>query len=176
MQRNPDAVFYESQPVRDNKIFYLAAVAGVALIGFFGYAMLEQLVMGRPFGDKPMGDTSLAVVGGLYVAMGVAFLYLFFRAELATEVRPSGLFLRYFPFHRSFHQIPLENISSCQARKYRPIVEYGGWGIRVGFARKAYNVSGSHGVELVYRAGNKLLIGSKKADQLAAAIDSIRPK
>ncbi len=176
MQRNPDAVFFESQSVRENKIFYLAAVAGVGLIGFFGYAVLEQLVLGRPFGDKPMGNTALAVVGGLYVLMGFAFLYLFFRAELTTEVRPSGLFLRYFPFHRTFQQIPLENLRSCQARKYRPIVEYGGWGIRVGFARKAYNVSGNHGVELVYKAGNKLLIGSKKADQLATAIDSIRTK
>ena len=174
MQRHPDAVFYESQPVRDSKIFYLAAVAGLGLIGFFGYAIVEQLVLGRPFGDKPMGNAVLAIVGGLYVIMGFAFLYLFFRAELTTEVRSGGLYLRYFPFHRKFQQIPLDGLRSCQARKYRPIVEFGGWGIRVGFAKKAYNVSGNHGVELEYEKGNKLLIGSKKAEQLAAAIDSIR--
>jgi hypothetical protein len=176
MQRNPDAVFFEKQPVRDNKIFYLAAVIGVGLIVYFGYAIFQQIVLGRPFGDKPMGDAALAIVGGLYVLLGAAFLYLFFRCELTTEVRPAGLFLKYSPFHRTFQQIPLDGLRSCRARKYRPLWEYGGWGIRVGVAKKAYNVSGSHGVELVYEAGNTLLVGSKKADQLATAIDSIRPK
>jgi hypothetical protein len=176
MQRSSDAVYFENQPIRKNKIFYLAAVAGVGLIVFFGYAILEQIVFGKPFGDRPMGNTALAIVGGLYILMGVAFLYLFFRCELTTEVRTTGLFVRYSPFHRTFQQIPLERLRSCEARKYRPIMEYGGWGIRMGIAKKAYNVSGNRGVELMYEAGNKLLIGSKKADQLATAIDSIRRK
>jgi hypothetical protein len=174
MQRSSDAVYFEEQPIRSNKLFYLAAVAGVGLIVFFGYAIFEQLVAGKPFGDRPMGDTALAIVGGLYVLLGVAFLFLFFRCELVTEVRPSGLFVRYFPFHTRFQQIPLDGVRSCEARTYRPIREYGGWGIRMGVGKKAYNVSGSRGVELVYEGGNKLLIGSKKADQLASAIDSIR--
>jgi hypothetical protein len=174
MERSPEAAYFEEQKIRDNKIFYLAFVAGVGLIGFFGYAIFRQIVLGEPFGDRPMGDTTLVIVGGLYVLLGFVFLYMFFRGSLTTEVRPSGLFVRYFPFHTRFQQIPLDGIRSCEARTYRPIREYGGWGIRMGVGKKAYNVSGNRGVELAYEAGRKLLIGSKKAEQLAAAIDSIR--
>jgi hypothetical protein len=60
------------------------------------------------------------------------------------------------------------------SRVYRPIREYGGWGIRIGMAKKAYNVSGNRGVELEFEGGRKLLIGSSKPDQLASAIESIR--
>lgn len=174
MQRSPDSVFVEEQPLRDNWILYLAFAGGVGMIGFFGYAMYKQIGLGEPFGDRPMGDIALLIVGGLYIVFGVLMLFLFFRGGLLTEVRPSGLFIRFFPFHRAFRKIPLEGVRSCEARTYGPIREYGGWGIRVGAGKKAYNVSGNRGVELVYEDGKRLLVGSKKADQLASAIESIR--
>ena len=174
MERNPDAVFFEEQPLRNNKLAYLAIVGGIGLIGFFGYAIFQQIVAGRPYGDRPMSDVSLVIVGGLYIVLGVLLVYFFFRGGLTTEVRPSGLYVRYFPFHTRFQQIPLDGVRSCTARTYRPIREYGGWGIRVGVGKKAYNVSGNRGVEIEYEGRKKLLIGSKKADQLASAIESIR--
>jgi hypothetical protein len=144
------------------------------MIVFFGYVMYRQLILGHPFGDRPMSDTALVAVGGVYIVFGALLLFLFFRGALVTEVRQSGLFIRYFPFHGTFRQIPLEGVLSCEARTYGPIREYGGWGIRVGMGKKAYNVSGNRGVELKYDSGKTLLIGSRKAEQLASAIDSIR--
>jgi hypothetical protein len=173
MQRNPDAVFFEEQPMSDNKLFYLLAAAGIGIVGFFGYAIYRQIIAGEPFGDRPMGDTELLVVGGLYILLGILFVVAFWRGGLATEVRPGGLYVRYSPFHRSFRQIPLQGIRSCRAVTYRPILDYGGWGIRVGYRRKAYNVSGNRGVEIEYEDGKKLLVGSKKPDQLAGAIESV---
>lgn len=174
VQRSSDAVFVEEQPLRDNRLLYIALVIGVGTIVFFGYAMYRQIVLDVPFGDRPMSDTALSFVGGFYILVGAFLLFLFFRGGMVTEVRQSGLFIRYFPFHRAFRQVPLDGLRSCTARTYGPIREYGGWGIRVGIGKRAYNVSGSRGVELVYGDGKKLLIGSKKADQLAGAIDSIR--
>jgi TATA-box binding protein (TBP) (component of TFIID and TFIIIB) len=43
-------------------------------------------------------------------------------------------------------------------------------------AGKAYNVSGNKGVQLVFKNGKKLLIGSQKADELAKAIESVMNK
>ncbi len=174
MQRNSDAIFFEEQSLRTNKFFFVVFVGGVGIIGFFGYAMFVQLVQGMPYGDRPMGDTALAIVGTLYILLGIAMLYVFFRGRLTTEVRPSGLYVRYFPFHLRYQQIPLDSIKVCEARKYSPIREYGGWGIKSGAGKKAYNVSGNNGVEIVYENGKKLLIGSNKSGQLAGAIDSIR--
>jgi hypothetical protein len=55
-------------------------------------------------------------------------------------------------------------------RTYRPIRDYGGWGIRYGRNGKAYNVSGNRGVMLEFSHGQKLLIGSQKPGDLANAI------
>lgn len=174
MKRSPDAVFVEEQPLRNNWFVYLAAAIGIGTIGYFGYAMTKQIVLGEPFGDRPMSDPALLIVGGLYVLFGALLLFLFFRGGLVTEVRASGLFIRYFPFHRVFREIPLGGVRSCEARTYGPIREFGGWGIRVGRGKRAYNVSGNRGVQLEYADGSVLLIGSRKAEQLASAIESIR--
>ncbi|MHC4338483.1 MAG: hypothetical protein ACYSTG_11155 [Planctomycetota bacterium] len=67
-------------------------------------------------------------------------------------------------------------MSECYARTYKPIREYGGWGIRYSFRKgigRAYNMSGNKGVQLVFKNGKKLLIGSQKPDELAQAINSI---
>ena len=170
----PDSVFMEEQPLRDNPLAYVALAGGAGVIGFFLWAMYRQLILGRPWGDRPMGDTALMIVGGLYILLGALLLVLFFRGRLITEVRTSGVFVRYSPFHRSFRRIPLEGLRSCRARTYSPIREYGGWGIRMTPGKKAYNVWGNRGVELDYEDGKKLLIGSKKADQLASAVESMR--
>jgi hypothetical protein len=89
--------------------------------------------------------------------------------ELRVQVRPSGLWVRLFPLTRQ-HRFAWSEIRSCEARRYRPILEYGGWGIRWGRSGKAYNVHGNRGVQLVFQDGKRLLIGSQRADQLAAAI------
>jgi len=66
---------------------------------------------------------------------------LFLAMRLVVEVHADGIDVRFRPFtHRS---IPVTDIVAAQARTYRPVIEYGGWGIK-GWTRKkvAYNVSG----------------------------------
>ncbi|HUO86976.1 MAG TPA: hypothetical protein VM617_06265 [Thermoanaerobaculia bacterium] len=92
---------------------------------------------------------------------------------LRTEVRPDGLHLRFWPLVRHRHLRP-EEIVEATARTYRPIVEYGGWGLRFGSLGTAYNTSGNRGVQLLLASGRRLLIGSQRADELAAAIDAMR--
>lgn len=174
MQRSPDALFFEEQPLRDNRLLYVAFFAGIGIIAFFGFAIFKQVIQGEPFGDRPMGDTALLIVGGLYIVLGAALLWLFFKGAMTTEVRPSGLYVRYSPFHATFKTIELKGLRTCEARTYGPIREFGGWGIRVGMGKRAYNVSGNQGVELTYENGKRLLIGSKKPEQLAGAVESIR--
>ena len=59
-----------------------------------------------------------------------------------------------------------------EARTYRPLLEYGGWGIRYAPFGKgwAYNVHGSQGVQLELTNGKRILIGSQRAEELARAI------
>jgi len=114
----------------------------------------------------------LGVLAGIGVPIAITAMFLLLKLE--TEVRTDGLYVRYFPFHIHFKRFGREDLSEYYARRYKPIMEYGGWGIRYSLRNgKAYNVSGNRGVQLVLGNGKKLLIGSQKADELAAAIRRI---
>jgi hypothetical protein len=98
---------------------------------------------------------------------GVGFLLFF--GELRTEVRDDGLYARFFPLTRQ-HRFSWSDIRSCEARTYRPLLEYGGWGVRCGRRGKAYNFRGNRGVQLEFTDGRRLLIGSQRSEELAVAI------
>jgi hypothetical protein len=117
----------------------------------------------------------LAVRVGIGVPIATTALFLLLK--LQTEVRPDGLYVRFFPFHIHFKRFGREELSEYYARQYKPIREYGGWGIKCSLRNgKAYNVNGNWGVQLVLSNGKKLLIGSQKPDELAAAIGEIAEK
>ena len=146
----------------------LLAISGVCI-----YTMVVQLILGEPFGSNPAPDVVLIII---VVIFGLGFPILFYNIRLTTEVRDDGLYYRFFPFHRRTHLIPYGEIESCEARTYRPIREYGGWGIRWGRRGKAYNIKGDRGVQLVLASGKAVLFGSQRADELAAAINRARTR
>ena len=129
------------------------------------YIVFRQLVLGKPVGDHPASNTSLATIA----ATVALFLVWFIKLELMTEVRDDVLEIR---FRGLFVRrvIPLAEIRHFEARAYRPIGENGGWGVRRGPAGMAYNVSGKRGVELRLADGKSLLIGSQRPEELALAL------
>lgn len=67
--------------------------------------------------------------------------------------------------------IPLKQVMGARAREYDAIGEYGGWGIK-GWSRdkRAYNVSGNEGVEVFLFDSRSVMLGSRRAGELEAAI------
>jgi len=121
-------------------------------------------------GIKILPFTGLTICG-LLIPIGIAVLFVSLKLE--TEVRSDGLYVRFFPFHLKFKRFGVEELSECYARQYRPLLEYGGWGIKCGRKGRAYNVSGNKGVQLVFKNGKQLLIGSQREKELEEAIRSI---
>jgi len=115
----------------------------------------------------------IAALHGALLAIVITDLALaagFYFIQLITEVRSEGLYIRFVPFVRQL--IPYGDIKTCEARTYSPIGEYGGWGMRWGRSGKAYNISGNRGVQLEFKDGKRLLIGSQRAEELAQAIQA----
>jgi hypothetical protein len=115
------------------------------------------------------------VAGGVWIMPAVLFLCIWggvgvflFMLTLTVRVDQHHLHVHFFPLVRK--SIPLEDIDQWEARTYRPILEYGGWGVRYSWNGTAYNVSGNRGVQLVLASGKRLLIGSQRAEELAMAI------
>ena len=113
-----------------------------------------------------------------WLIFGISFPLGAFFTQLITEVREDGVYIRFIPFHGSFRRIGFDQVAQFEARMYRPIMEYGGWGIRCGFGKsgKAYNVKGNKGLQLVFKNDKRLLIGSQKPERLLEAMNSIRQK
>ena len=142
----------------------------LAVTVFAWYAPLRQMFADEPPGEKEAPDWLMYLV---WLLMGVGFPALFLSARLVVEVRDDGLHYRYYPFHRRFHRIGVEEIEEAEARTYRPVLEYGGWGIRYGRRGKAYNVSGNRGVQLKLRDGRWILFGSQRAEEFASALREV---
>ncbi|MDH3214947.1 MAG: DUF6141 family protein [Candidatus Krumholzibacteria bacterium] len=174
VRRSANAIFFEIQQLRQQRIMILVVPVGLFLIAFFAYSMVQQLIFKKPVGEDPMSNAWLMVAGTFYVLLGVFLLWLYFRGKLITEVRPEGIFIRFVPFHRTFKHISLTDIEKHEVLTYRPLRDFGGFGIRAGTKGRAYNVAGNRGVYLTFKDGKKLLIGSQKAESMAEAIASLR--
>lgn len=107
--------------------------------------------------------------GGLVVVVAVAALL--YSLQLRTEVRADGIYLKMWPVHRSFRRISWSEIERYESKEYRPLREFGGWGIRWGPGRVAYNVSGRQGVRIERTDGRSVLVGSQHPEELVTAID-----
>lgn len=165
--------FEERQRFRQPWLWAIVLLAVLPALGVFGYGAFRQLVQHQPFGNHPVPDARLAWTGAIVVGLNLLLLWLLYRMELDVRVEPDALHVRFWPFIR--RRLPYPDIRSAEARAYSPLGEYGGWGIRYGRAGKAYNVSGSQGVQLALRSGERLLLGSQRADELAAAIRARLP-
>ncbi len=129
-------------------------------------AFVQQIMFGEPFGDRPAPD---AIVWIIVILFGIGMPWLMLSLKLTVRVEPTRLVVRFRPLLT--RKIQLKDIASCAPRTYRPIREYGGWGIRFSIKNgKAYNVSGNRGVQLELVDGKKVLIGSQRAEELAEAI------
>ena len=117
-----------------------------------------------------MGGMLGPLVSLVMVLAGAGLIWLFFVMRLVTEVHPDGIYLGFFPF--SSQKIMYTTIVDHRVREYRPIREYGGWGIRFNRSGRAYMVSGNLGVQLELSNGKGLLIGTQDPNELLRAIGS----
>jgi hypothetical protein len=159
-------LFHETQRYRQPFIQLIVGVMAVVGWGMF----VQQIVRGKPFGDDPAPDWAVVLLTAT-LGVGLPALLLWMRME--TDVYPDRVEIRVAPFtHRT---ITAGQIAGAAARTYRPLREYGGWGIRGFRSNRAYNVSGNQGVQLVLTNGNRVLIGSQQSEALEAAIGAILP-
>jgi len=118
--------------------------------------------------EKPTLNVANIISGVIMCALPI----LFWQMRLITRITDEGIYVRFIPFHFKEQFYPWDSIESAQVRTYSPLKEYGGWGIKYGFngQGKVYNVSGNEGLQLVFKSGEKLLIGTQKPGEIQASI------
>lgn len=120
------------------------------------------------------------VIPLLIVIILIVFVFI---TKMNTAIGSDGVYVRYFPFHRRYKFFAWDDIQEAYIRKYKPVKEYGGWGLRrhKSFEVKfksgkdiAYNVSGNMGLQLVLKNGKKILIGTRKPELVQEALEKVK--
>jgi hypothetical protein len=162
--------YREVQKFRQPWVWCLVLGSAGLMLWIFGYGIVQQMVHGRPWGNNPMSDTGLVVTALISLSVSLGLVWLFLAMSLEVQVRSDGVFLHFKPLKR--RTIAYSEIASVEAVQYRPVVHYGGWGIRRGRHGWAYNVSGNTGVRLDFHDNKHFLIGSQRHIELASAIET----
>jgi hypothetical protein len=160
------ALYSEVQHFRQPLLW--ALIAFITFLSWWG--AVEQLVLGRPFGSNPASDELMLII---LVVFGIIFPAFFFMLHLSVRVTADGICYRYFPLHLKYRHIAKASILSATARKYRPVFEYGGWGIRYGKPGLAYTVGGNEGIFFEQTKGNVIMIGTRRPAEFIEALSSI---
>ena len=134
-------------------------------LGLIGFVLFKIVV------EKDFGNSSKYFV---IIPISILFisLILFWIMKLETKIYSDRIELKFFPF--GIHKIyKIQDIQKMEVIKYNPLIDYGGWGIRLG----AYNVSGNMGLKIHYRDknnyDNSILIGTQKPEEMSNTIKSI---
>lgn len=152
--------FSETQKFRQWWLWFMFA----GIKGIMGFFILTQVLFGEPFGDNVVDNAAL-LIGFLFMLI---LSLLFFIMKLETRISDNGIAVRFYPLQLKFRNYRWEDLEEAYLREYSPITEYGGWGIRYSFMGKgkALNVSGKMGLQLVFKDGRRLLIGTSKPEDI----------
>ena len=159
--------FKEEQSFNQWWIWLLIAVC----CGIWIWQFVQQVIMGKPFGTNPISDLGV-ILTGLFPVLAIL---LFRLLKLETVIDDEGIKCRFKPFQRKFKTFLPQDIVRYEVKKYNPIREYGGWGIRAGFFRNssAYNVSGNMGRYMELKNKKSFLIGTQTPDSIRYAVEKL---
>jgi len=146
--------FREVQPLRQQRLF-VVILSVVAVI-----VLLSLLSSGA---STPLGAVIALGSLGLVAALILA-------ASLETTVDRDVITVA-FHFLWPKRRIRISEVRKAEATKYSPLLDYGGYGVRLGFRGWAFNVRGDEGVFVETNDGSRLMIGSQRPRELEAAIE-----
>lgn len=162
------ALFTEKQRFNQWWIWVILLSVNAVMI----YGLVQQIIFKKPFGDNPASDGG--IIFGAFMCSLILAVFLSFRLE--TRIYKGGIAVRFFPLQLKTRYFAFEDIASMEIRQYKPIMEYGGWGIRGFGSNRALNVRGKVGLQLIFKNGQKLLIGTQKSEELENVLAPFKNK
>ncbi|MCI2230133.1 hypothetical protein MC378_13220 [Polaribacter sp. MSW13] len=170
-------IFKEEQRFTQSWLVIIPIIALIIPLCIGIYGITQQIFLKQPFGDQPMSDAGLL----FFTFVMLCFSILIFIFKLSCRIDENGIHYQFFPMHFSTKTIKWSELKTAKVRTYLPLSEYGGWGFRSGFfgnkaKGKAFNVSGDVGIQLEFKNGKKLLIGTQKKEEAKRVLETYQNK
>jgi len=168
-------LFKEEQRFNQWWIWLLLLATFAVAVSPLWYGLYMQLSTGEPWGNDPTSNGALAFSAVLVTILTGGLLLLFITLRLQVEIREDGVHFRFLPVIRRWRTISKAEIERYEIGKYKPIAQYGGWGIRYGFRKygRAYNVAGNIGMKLFLKNKKIILLGTQRSQALSYAMEKL---
>lgn len=127
------------------------------------------LAIGITYFTLQPGDDKMMALIAMAPALIIVTL-LFTSLRMKTRVTGDGVHIKTLYFVSRL--IPFEEIEQSEAVQYKPLRDFGGWGLRISHKGKAYNMRGDRGVQLHLTENRRVLIGSQRDRELVQAIEA----
>ena len=111
----------------------------------------------------------LAIAGGILAAGWGLRMVL---SGLTVLVRETCIVIHLGSVRLVRKVVPLDSIVSLESVRYRPLVEFGGWGVRGARKKQAWTARGDRAVVVGLEEGRRLYVGSDHPKRLEEAIRS----
>lgn len=135
----------------------------------FIWAFIQQVIFCIPFGTKPAPDIVLVIV--LFFTMGIPLLF----GRMVTVVNEKKVMVTFGYLGWIKKRIPISDIKEVEVITYRPLRQFGGWGIRCGWFRGervcCYSAKGNRGILITISNNRKFIIGSQVPEKLFSVIN-----
>jgi hypothetical protein len=168
-------LFKEVQKYSQGTRLFLILITHVSMIILFVYAIFQQIIKGRPFGDNPAPDWALFLLLGLMIVTLIGMLIM----KLELWIDEEGIHYRFFPIVWKVKLIRKVEIQRYEIRKINAVLEYGGRGLRTGLGHKwgkGFIVSGNQGLQLYLTNGKKVLFSTERSQAVLYAMDEMMKK
>ncbi|PLX10814.1 MAG: hypothetical protein C0598_09655 [Marinilabiliales bacterium] len=177
--------FKEVQRFGSVSLYFVMGLIYTTILGYFTYALIDTFVLEGNMISGHMSPRGLVIGSVLSLLIVIISSFLLFGSKLLTEVTDSSVIYSFPPFIRVRRIISKKEISKWEIREYKPIKEYGGWGIRQAINKgglygkksktknSAVNVGGNIGLQLTLTTGEKILVGTQRQQAIKRAMNKM---
>lgn len=139
------------------------------------WSFIQQIIFGQPFGQNPAPDWGVWLI---LVVCGFGLPWLLLQSKQAITFDGQTITAAYFPFWKTTFR--LDQVVKYYPRDFNPMRDFWGWGIRYGLTRGSRWVMAyvyfneNRGVQFELKNGRRLLLGSRRTDELLSALDACK--
>jgi hypothetical protein len=119
-------------------------------------------------------ETMMAMMGILFAMLFVNIVI--FAVKFETRVTSDGIYYKYPPLIWKWKLAAYHELREFHIRKYNACREFGGLGYKTKpFSKsKAIIIKGNQGLQLTFKNGKRLLLGTQKPEALRLALKKAR--
>lgn len=165
------ASYKEVQELRNTMLGWVL-VASALLVLITGVAIPLSVPESKSSPGED-SETMILIPVIISVLTSAFMIFLFVTMKLKVEISDRGISFSFPPFIREKFY-PRSQIHHAWVRKYSALAEYGGWGYRgLGKRRRAFNITGRHGIQIITNDGRDFLVGIQNPELAESTLKSM---